>query len=282
MLRLSARDPGTSTASIPPRYRCEDAAIPAGSALGATNPVPPKETPMRNLRHATALAALALLASCSEDDPSSATEAPPTQAPDSSESETAEPDYTVLEVTPRYGPGRWALTARGDQEAPIAVFDVPQGVEGRENLLWVSADTFANLMYAAPSRVPSDPCDHGAPSEPLGPTVEDLATALAAQKRTTATAPAAAELGGYRGLYLELTVDRADLRRCPDGLLIWQTADAGDDRVLESPSTDRYWILDLGDRRVVLNAMSEAPSTDDVVATLVETTESVTFVAAGN
>ena len=85
------------------------------------------------------------------------------------------------------------MHADGDPEAPLAVFDVPAGYQGREDSSGPTTSSTSRcpgqLLYQAPTRVFADPCDIDRPSPRVGPTVEDLAEALAAQKRTTTTRP---------------------------------------------------------------------------------------------
>ncbi len=67
---------------------------------------------MRQIRNqAAALAALALLASCSNDDSQAGTEPSPTGG-GSTTSTTPDPGYTIVAETHLYGPGRWAMQRR--------------------------------------------------------------------------------------------------------------------------------------------------------------------------
>ncbi|MFC7489464.1 MULTISPECIES: hypothetical protein [unclassified Knoellia] len=140
------------------------------------------------------------------------------------------------------GPGRWAMPAAGDPKAPLAVLDVPAGYQGKEDYVWTHdeldlKENQGQILYRAPTRVLNDPCDTDGPSPRLGPTVEDLAEALVAQKRTTTTQPLPATLGGYRGLYLELSPSEGAKACGPDGeMVLWEAGDEG--RVFEYPATD--------------------------------------------
>ena len=232
-----------------------------------------------------ALAALGVLASCSNDDSQPRTEPSPTGG-GSATGTTPDPGYTIVAEAHLYGPGRWAMHAAGDPEAPLAVFDVPEGYQGRESFVWTHDEldldaSPGQLLYQAPTRVFNDPCDVDRPSPRLGPTVEDLAEALAAQKRTTTTRPAPVTLGGYRGLYLELTTPKGqDLKACsPDGMLIFE-AGPGGERELPFPATDRYWILDIEGRRVVVTAMTPAGARSESVERVTDVAEAITFVEA--
>lgn len=242
---------------------------------------------MRQIRnHAAALAALAVLAACSNDDSPARTEPSPTGDGSTTRS-TPEPDYTLVAETHLDGPGRWAMNADGDPEAPLAVFDVPAGYEGREDFVWTHddldlAEHQGQLLYGAPTGVYADPCDVDRPSPRLGPTVEDLVEALAAQKRTTTTRPTPVTLGGHRGLYVELTSQRGlDFEACgPEGeMALWAMGpELG--RVWDFPATDRYWILDVEGRRVVVTAMTPSGARSESVKRVTDVAEAVTFVDA--
>jgi hypothetical protein len=238
---------------------------------------------MRQLRNLTAaLAALMLLAACTtEDDPepqsaSSAAEREPAASPS--------PDYTVLGAAQLYGPGRWGVTAFGDPDAPVVVFDVPEGFQGHESWVWTDQQgpgEFAQLAFWKPTSVPMDPCRPKESSAPLGPTVNDLARALVAQRRTTTTNPAPVTVDDHAGLYLELTTPRRfDYKKCgPDGMQVWETGTT-DGRALGEPVTDRYWILDVDGQRVVISAMTVPGATSATVEQITGIAEKMTFVEA--
>ena len=139
---------------------------------------------------------------------------------------------------------------------------------------------FAQLASWTPTRVPMDPCKAKTSSPPLGPTAEDLAAALAAQKRTTTTKPTPVTMDGHEGLYLELTTPRGfDYQACgPDGMQIWQAGETGG-RVLGEPVTDRYWIIDVDGQRVVISALTSPAATSETVKLITGVAETIAFVA---
>jgi len=237
---------------------------------------------MRQIRNrAATLAALAVLASCSNDDSPARPDSPTSDG--SASSSPPAPGYTVVGETHLFGPGRWALAAVGDPEAPLAVFDVPAGYQAREIFVWTHdeldlAEQMGQVMYWAPKRVLLNPCDVDKPSPRLGSTVADLAEALVAQELTTTTRPTPVTLGGYQGLYLELIS-----RTCtPDsGMVIWK-AGPGEGRVLEFSATERYWILDVEGHRVVVSAMTPAGARSESVERVTDVAEGITFVEAAD
>ena len=93
-----------------------------------------------------------------------------------------------------------------------------------------------------------------------GPSVQDLADALVAQKFTRTTAPVPVSLAGYQGLYLEMTGPR-DTSKCikvPAGP--WEGRNFYDDNQVE-----RVWILDVDGQRLVVDAAhaAESPASDN-------------------
>jgi len=237
------------------------------------------------MRHTTktaaALAAFALLASCRDGDPQS-----PAAGADGASGTTATPEtsYTVIGEPHVFGPGRWALTAFGDPDAPMPVFNVPAGFQGRESWVWTDEDgprSFGQVAYMAVTRVLRNPCDFSTAYRP-GRTVENLATALAAQKRTTTTEPVAVTVDGYDGLYLELTTPSQLDRRCRtgEGVVIFESGN-DDDRGLEPSVTDRYWILDVRGHRVVIAALTRRHANPETVELLTGLVEGTSFVEAG-
>jgi hypothetical protein len=233
---------------------------------------------------ASAVAALAVLGGCSADSVPETEPSPEASA--STASGLPESEYTFVAETMLQGPGRWAMRAPGDHRAALAVIDVPAGYLGRETWVWTHDDlgldvNSGQVLYRAPTRVPSDPCDADGRSQRLGSSVEDLAEALVAQQRTTTTRPVPSSLDGYRGLYLELRTPAGfDLTGCgPDGFVVYE---AGEEvRPHEWPIIDRCWILDVEGRRVMMTASTPAGAGRESVARVADVVEAVTFVQPG-
>jgi hypothetical protein len=241
---------------------------------------------MRQLRNiTTALAALMLLAACTNDNsPAQASSSAAERGSDAGASAfDAGYAYEMLGDAHLYGPGRWGVAALGDPDAPVAVLDVPEGFQGRESWAWTDNQgpgEFAQLASWTPTRVPEDPCKPEK-SRPLGPTVVDLVRALSSQKRTTTTDPISVRVDDHSGMYVELTTpDRFDYKSCgPDGMQIWQTGTT-DPRAFDEPVIDRYWIMDVDGHRVVISAMTNRVATSETVELITGVAETVTFVEA--
>lgn len=234
---------------------------------------------------ATSLVAMTALVACSEDPDASAADPAGTPSADGSTTPAAE-DFIVIGTQYLQGPGRWALPALGDAEADLAVFDVPADFQGHQQWIWFDGgddggeNEFGQMMYLAPTSVPSDPCRPGRPGRPgpeLGDGVEAVARALAAQSRTSTTRPVEVSLDGHDGLYLELTTPA---QPCPGGDDAFVSLAGVGNRELDPSSTDRYWILDVDGHRVVISAMTLHDATRSAVRRVRGIAETVSFVPA--
>lgn len=231
---------------------------------------------MRQIRNrAAALAVIAALASCSNDaegsSGSTATDDEPTTT-----SSTPTPDYTIVPAESGFiEPGRWAIRADQSPETPLAVIDVPTaGFNGGERWIWTNE---AVIGFWTVTGVHKDPCTRSGPAASAGATVEDLAAALDAQRRTTATEPVPVAIDGYEGLSLEVsTPAKLDYGTCDeDGLVIWDDAPAWSER-----EVTRFWILDVDGQRVVLTLNGWARATKATERVFTGMVNGATFVGA--
>lgn len=219
-----------------------------------------------------ALAAIAALASCGNDDPG----ANPTAGNDepTTTSSTPPADYNL--VPDESGPiaaGPWAVRAQGLPDAPLAVLDVPEGFYGEGPFVWTNK---ARIGYWNPGGVYENPCSDSGVAPSAGDTVEDLAAALRAQELTTTTRPVRVSLDGHNGLYLEMTAPAdLDVEKCRDGVLsLWEEAPLFHDE----PAVERFWILDVDGQRVVLDIGGPAAATDEAVRLFTGIVATATFV----
>jgi len=125
------------------------------------------------------------------------------------------------------------------------------------------------LMPWIVRNVTSDPCQWNpdpalSPSQtalldpPVGPTVDDLASALAKQPLRDATTPAAITIDGYAGKSLELTVPAdLDFSTCSGGFFVSWVGPTTDDTMgfARPGSHDRVLIIDVAGARLVLDAI---------------------------
>jgi hypothetical protein len=129
------------------------------------------------------------------------------------------------------------------------------------------------IAYWTADTVFADPCGHVPQNPAVGPSVAELAQALADLPSTSASEPVPTTFAGYPGKYLELTI-ATDLPCHPNGFAMW-----GRSRALRyaqlAGELDRLWILDVAGERVIVDVESQRATTtadreelDRVVATI--------------
>lgn len=224
-----------------------------------------------------AVATAALLGACSSNDggtTAASTSATPSSSPASHQPiDLAHvPEGTTLEAGKYLVP---YLTGDGDRdpaEGPMrAVVDVPGDYIGGGTVIQSASGNGDAAFWGKVTRVATDACLGG--SRPVGPSVKDLATALADQRHMTATRPVPVTVGGYHGLYVKTTAP-AHLERCRDkGVRI--LTGGGFWLSLDVPrATFREWILDVNGQRVVAATRGDGSLTDaDSLNRMVESAE---------
>lgn len=182
---------------------------------------------------------------------------------------TPSPTIQPISEFPDFGPlePEDYFVAPGDDPSPRVVFTVP--ADGWSE--WIGATKFAGdghvaVSIATVTNLVRHACDDHSRPDPPGPTVDDLASALAdlAPFRVTSP-PTDITIYGYRGQHLELTVPdlpvegRGDDRRftgCIEGKLkSWIAPPYGAFYGYTGPGyTEEFWILDVDGSRVVIAA----------------------------
>jgi hypothetical protein len=243
-----------------------------------------KEGQMTNLRvwH-LALVAMIALTGCSQG---SGTTATTTSSPGTPPA-TGEPSPTptiqdIMELAPfaRLERGTYLIDADQDPSTPLrVVYSI--AAEGWSQ--WIGAAKFSGgghvgVSITTVSNLVRHGCrDHSWADPPVGPSVDDLTTALADLAPFWVTSePEDVTIYGYRGKYLELTVpgegnDRS-FAGCIDGKLkSWVAAidtepgDAFYGYNGEPGRTEEFWILDVDGTRLVIEAnWSPASPREDV------------------
>jgi hypothetical protein len=175
----------------------------------------------------------------------------------------------------------YLLTAAGVNGGPHLAVTVPRGWRPWCDalpcfaLVSGSATDSVGIGYWVVASVFEDPCQPVS-SRPFGPSVEDLATALASVSGTTATPPVAARLGGYPGQSLDLVVN-ADLACEPASFHLW-SGPGNVRRFVQAPGqTLRLWILDVEGQRVLVQADWVPGASATKVAELLEVAASASF-----
>lgn len=243
------------------------------------------------LAAATAL----LLGACSGDStPGTSGQTPRSSASPSATTSSTSPSpteetsgYSVLGPTSRASldAGRWAVAASGSRDLPLAVLDLPEGLNGGGGYVWSPPEDGGWILgYWNPSLtgVYVDPCTRTDTFDASHSEFPDIwVEALEAQRRTTTSDPTPVRLGGYGGLSLELAgPENLDLDTCRgDRLTVFETTKEGDHHWIAEPGVvERFWILDVDGERVVLTAATMPATTDSQIQQLEQIVASVEFV----
>jgi hypothetical protein len=221
-------------------------------------PNPTRRSPGRWLLAAAVVAIVAVagaaLIAAGGDDETEVPAGPPTDAP---RVVTDLPGMTPLE------PGTYVVDPDLDESTPLAVtFELAaEGwttwsgtyIQRGTSQTAVNIVTIDNLL--------ADACtDHTPADPPIGPTVDDLASALAALHPFEVTVPPTdVTLLGYQGKHLQLAIPAGFSEDgCADGYLAtWLSAYVGEDGFTgyndaEPGRTEDFWILDVDGERLVI------------------------------
>jgi hypothetical protein len=165
----------------------------------------------------------------------------------------------------------------------LLMFTVPDGWSGVESGIWLEQEenvppAGAAMLFTRGGWLRSDPCVptavdeiDGAPVDiPVGPTVDDFATALADHPLLDATQPEHIVLAGYSGKYVDLQVP-LDTSTCHSSYKPW------DGNIYAQGPGHRWhlWILDVDGQRVVVEAMDYAGTSEQHRAELQSIVDSV-------
>ncbi len=177
-------------------------------------------------------------------------------------------------------PGRYVVSVVDAPSAPLLpVLSVPEGYTALEGGVGVQADNLARYVWVWDVKsVFTHPCD--ATAEPVGPSVADLAEALAAQQLRGGTDPVPVTVGGYDGLFVRLSVpDEVDASACPGGVFsLWPGRAQSWGDILGQ--VDMVWIVDVDGQRLVFDAAHDADASPDKVAELEEMVATAEFAPA--
>jgi hypothetical protein len=153
-------------------------------------------------------------------------------------------------------------------------FTVPDGWVGFGSIGATKATAGPSNMgfgFGLVERLYSDPCQALATGDVLvGPTVDDLATALQLQTGYEATSPADVTLGGFSGLRMDLQLP-VDLPCDMESFFVWEGG------IYAQGPGDRWhlWILDVEGVRVVILARDFAATPAEDQAELLAIVESI-------
>ncbi|MEP7115628.1 MAG: hypothetical protein ABI862_20350, partial [Ilumatobacteraceae bacterium] len=156
-------------------------------------------------------------------------------------------------------------------------FAVPAG--------WVDNDWYVSKASAHPifgvgfnnvANIYTDSCPSVLVDPPVGPTVDDLASAWASLPGFHATAPTDITVDGFHGKQVEFTVPDYDLADCAPGDFKLFNSVGGGDYWAQGPNQHhKLWILDVNGTRVVIAATSfpdtspqDRATLDDILASI--------------
>jgi hypothetical protein len=197
-----------------------------------------------------------------------ATGTPPSTAKTLPTSGTLSPGtYTIADPFPL----RVLITTEGDWNVWSAITaqgaaiyqESPDPPNGRGVIVVLVDNVYANPC--APGEGLLDP--------PLGPSVDDLAQALASQPRTDASPITDVSVGGYSGKYLEYTMTGPEAGCEVSALTRFPTV-AGPRQAVQHEH-DQVWILDVDGVRLMIDAFSFQRGTKAEIAELERIVESI-------
>jgi hypothetical protein len=193
-------------------------------------------------------------------------------APPPSVSPSAEPSATP-ELTPTSFddhpggvllPGPYVLTGLGPFEI---IFTLPGGWEklAVPNMVWTREDDKSTVSFGTIDDLVSDPCDPSQGYVGVGPTADDLVTALEAVPGFAVNSSEETSISGFTGTMVDIDWSEAG---CAEGvealLVVRQPGDFVDPHPGASDSLfDRWYVLDVDGERLVIatQAHSNATST---------------------
>ena len=138
---------------------------------------------------------------------------------------------------------------------------LPDGWDATEGFVIKGDDddvppTFMRLGSSVVANIYSEPCQDNLLDPPLGPTVDDLATAFADAWGTNATTPTEVTLDGFVGKQMVLTVPAdVDFADCvTERYMAWRDTGGGD-RWYQGPGQiQESWIVDVEGERLLIEA----------------------------
>jgi hypothetical protein len=179
-------------------------------------------------------------------------------------------------------PGTYPIDGLDGPPLDIMV-TVPDGWEGLAGFAVLKNDVSLGFWHVDNLYV--DPCHTslGLLDPPPGPTVHDLALALAAQPLRSGTDPTPIEVDGYAGemVTIEVPVD-ADLAACDDEEYGSWSSDVHGARGHTTPGErDEILIVDVDGVRLVIDASTFPDSSDEDVAELRTVIDSIQLAPLG-
>ena len=175
-------------------------------------------------------------------------------------------------------PGTYFIYPDGDPSTPVRVlYDVAE--EGWQPWLGaarINDGPHTNLTITTVTNVVADACRNHSPADPpVGPSVDDLATALSELAPFEVTAPPSeVTLFGYEGTHLQLTIPDGPFTECEDEQQFhsWVAPLLGGAyhgyNGPEPGLTEDFWILDVDGTRLVIETNTSPDASPEALAEL--------------
>ena len=180
-------------------------------------------------------------------------------------------------------PGRYAID--NPRRTPVRFsVTVPAGWTARsaDSSLFKRQDQPEEVGFSphVVTHVYADACVEGARLTEVGPTVDDLVTALADQGSSEAADPVDLAIGGYPAVRIDIRAAAgldAAACRLPGGLQVWADSTENDFFAMAADSVGSVYIVDVQGERVVITAGGNAGSSAEDLAELDAIVASITF-----
>lgn len=196
-------------------------------------------------------------------------------------SPTASPSLRPLPAQGRLEPGAYSIAS--EQFTPVRVdFTVPAGWSASGGDIAKHADEPIELGMALyrVTHVYADACRSEGTLTEIGPTADDLVTALVAQRNTVLAGPTEVQLGGYPAQRVDLDIP-ADLDmgtcRYPELIQIWAQDPERDYFALPLGYPGSVYVADVDGQRVVITTSHGPDATDEELAELAGIVASLRF-----
>jgi hypothetical protein len=211
----------------------------------------------------------------------------PIAAPTPVASPTSSPTFPPIPKSGDVAAGRYTIKVP-DGRLSVAL---TLGSGWRSGDWYVNSDEFnAAIAFFNVGNVYEDICDRGGglptasalPDPPIGPTVDDLVSALDAQVNTDMSPAVDVEVGGSAGKRVTITESDPYADYCMgfDNVAhpMWVDPHGLPGRGVQPGQLDTLWIVDVGGQRLVIVTIAEDPSDVETAARIAAVIDSIEFV----
>ena len=168
--------------------------------------------------------------------------------------------------------GRYRITVPGTDVDAIVTLGAgwSGGGEGPASSPWFFGSTSGSMSFWTVGDVGTDACDPFGtlPDPAVGPTVDELVAALAAQQNSDTTAPESVTVGGHAGQRLEIRP--SETADCDVTWWVVSSDEPGRGAQRGEPIPDALYAIDVDGQRIVIVAfvMGQDAVFDDILASM--------------